>query len=66
MKPSTLADIAAAAAIALLMTAPDAMAAPVHEQAATGPSVGFTCSSTPARTATSPAAAPGTATAPLR
>lgn len=42
MKTSTLADIAAAAAIALAMTAPDAMAAPVFEQAPVGPNVGFT------------------------
>ena len=42
MKTSTLADIAAAAAIALLMTAPDAMAAPVVGQAPAGPEVGFT------------------------
>ena len=42
MKTSTLADIAAAAAIALLMTVPDAMAAPVVEQAPGGPKVGFT------------------------
>jgi hypothetical protein len=41
MKTSTLADIAAAAAIALAMTAPDAMAAPVFEQAPIGPNVGF-------------------------
>ena len=37
MKTSTFADIAAAATIALLMTAPDAMAAPVVEQAPVGP-----------------------------
>ena len=42
MKTSTLADIAAAAAIALLMTAPDAMAAPVVGQAPAGPELGFT------------------------
>jgi hypothetical protein len=42
MKTSTLADIAAAAAIALAMTAPDAMAAPAFEQAPVGPNVGFT------------------------
>jgi hypothetical protein len=36
MTTSTLADIAAAAVIALAMTAPDAMAAPVYEQAPIG------------------------------
>ena len=41
MKTSTLADIAAAAAIALAMTVPDVMAAPVYEQAPTGPNVGY-------------------------
>lgn len=42
MTSATLSDIAAAAAIALLMTVPEAFAAPVFEQKPIEPNVGFT------------------------